>query len=68
MRVFGRRPPSISHRKHKANVKAYMKLIQPSLPFDVDVTTKRKGVETFTYKRVKPIAIDKQLELLFPND
>ena len=68
IRVLGKRPPSITHSQHKKNVQAYMKLIQPSLPFDVDVTTRRRGVETFTYKRVKPIAIDKQLELLFPDD
>ena len=68
IRVLGKRPPSITHSQHKKNVQAYMKLIQPSLPLGVDATTRRRGVETFTYKRVKPIAIDKQLELLFPDD
>jgi hypothetical protein len=67
MRVFGKRPPSISHKKHKDNVKAYMELIQPTL-FDVDILAKKKAIKSYTYKRVKPQPIDKQLELLFTDD
>ena len=67
MRVFGKRPPSISHKKHRDNVKAYMKLIQPTL-FDIDIPAKEKAIKSYTYKRVKPQPIGKQLELLFSND
>ena len=67
MRVFGKRPPSIPHKKHKENVQKYMKLIQPTL-FDIDIPTKTEAIKSYTYKRVKPQPIDKQLELLFSDD
>ena len=67
MRVFGKRPPSITHKKHKENVQKYMELIQPTL-FDIDIPAKTEAIKTFTYKRVKPQPIDKQLELLFSDD
>ena len=67
MRVFGKRPPSITHKQHKQNVQKYMELIQPTL-FDIDIPAKTEAIKTFTYKRVKPQPIDKQLELLFSDD
>ena len=67
MRVFGKRPPSIPHKKHKENVQKYMELIQPTL-FDIDIPTKTEAIKSYTYKRVKPQPIDKQLELLFSDD
>ena len=67
MRVFGKRPPSIPHQKHKENVQKYMELIQPTL-FDIDIPTKTEAIKSYTYKRVKPQPIDKQLELLFSDD
>ena len=67
MRVFGKRPPSITHKKHKENVQKYMDLIQPNL-FDIDIPTKTEAIKTFTYKRVKPQPIAEQLELLFSDD
>ena len=67
MRVFGKRPPSITHKQHKENVQKYMELIQPTL-FDIDIPAKTEAIKTFTYKRVKPQPIDKQLELLFSDD
>ena len=69
MRVFGKRPPSISAKKHKENIEKYMDLIQTKLPLEIPVeAAKREGLKTFTYKRVKPQPIGKQLELLFSND
>ena len=44
-----------------------MKLIQPTL-FDIDIPTKTEAIKSYTYKRVKPQPIDKQLELLFSDD
>ena len=67
MRVFGKRPPSITHKKHKENVQKYMELIQPTL-FDIDIPAKTEAIKTFTYKRVKPQPIAEQLELLFSDD
>lgn len=67
MRVFGKRPPSITHKQHKQNVQKYMELIQPTL-FDIDIPAKTEAIKTFTYKRVKPQPIAEQLELLFSDD
>ena len=46
-----------------------MDLIQTKLPLEIPVeAAKREGLKTFTYKRVKPQPIGKQLEILFSND
>jgi hypothetical protein len=69
MRVRGKRPPSITHNQHKRNVERYMQLIQTKLPFDLPTQkTKKEGLRTYTYKRVKPVPIDKQLEIIFADD
>ena len=69
MRVFGKRPPSITAKQHKQNIDRYMNLIQTKLPLEIPVeAAKKEGLKTFTYKRVKPVPIDKQLELLFSDD
>ena len=44
MRVFGKRPPSITHKQHKQNVQKYMELIQPTL-FDIDIPTKTEAIK-----------------------
>jgi hypothetical protein len=69
MRVRGKRPPSITHNQHKRNVERYMQLIQTKLPFDLPTQkAKKEGLRTYTYKRVKPVPIDKQLEMIFSYD
>ena len=69
MRVFGKRPPSITHSQHKKNVRRYMDLIQTKIPLDLPTQkAKEQGLSTYTYKRVKPVPIDKQLEIIFSND
>ena len=69
IRVFGKRPPSITAKQHKQNINRYMNLIQTKLPLEIPVeAAKKEGLKTFTYKRVKPVPIDKQLELLFSDD
>ena len=69
MRVFGKRPPSITHKQHKQNQARYLELIQTKIPLEMTVLeAKKEGLKTFTYKRVKPQPIGKQLELLFSND
>jgi hypothetical protein len=69
MRVRGKRPPSITHNQHKRNVERYMQLIQTKLPFDLPTQkAKKEGLRTYTYKRVKPVPIDKQLEIIFADD
>jgi len=68
MRVFGKRPPSITAKQHKQNINRYMDLIQTKLPLEIPVeAAKKEGLKTFTYKRVKPLPIENQLELLFPE-
>ena len=69
MRVFGKRPPSITHSQHKRNIRRYMELIQTKIPLDLPTQkAKEQGLSTYTYKRVKPVPIDKQLEIIFSND
>jgi len=69
MRVFGKRPPSITTKQHKQNIDKYMDLIQTKLPLEIPVeAAKKEGLKTYTYKRVKLQPIDKQLELLFSDD
>ena len=69
MRVFGKRPPSITHLQHKRNIKRYMELIQTKIPLEIPVQeAKEQGLRTYTYKRVKPVPIDKQLEIIFSDD
>ena len=69
MRVFGKRPPSITHSQHKGNIERYMNLIQTKLPLEPTTQKEKKeGLRTYTYKRVKPIPIDKQLEIIFSDD
>ena len=69
IRVFGKRPPSITAKQHKQNINRYMNLIQTKLPLEIPVeAAKKEGLKTFTYKRVKPVPIDKQLELIFSDD
>ena len=68
MRVFGKRPPSITAKQHKQNIDRYMNLIQTKLPLEIPVeAAKKEGLKTYTYKRVKPLPIENQLELLFPE-
>ena len=67
MRVYGTRPPSITLKKHKENVAAYMELIQGKLDLNTDLNAKTQAVSEFTYTRVNPQPINKQLELLFPE-
>ncbi len=69
MRVYGVRPRSITHLKHKQNVEAYMKLTQTELELgDVETYKAREAkIEDFTYKRVTPLPINKQLEFMFPE-
>ena len=67
MRVYGTRPPSITLKKHKKNVAAYMELIQGKLDLNTDLNAKTQAVSEFTYTRVNPQPINKQLELLFPE-
>ena len=69
MRVTGKRPPSITHSQHKRNIERYMQLIQTKLPLEIGVQeAKKQGLRTYTYKRVKPVSIDKQLEIIFADD
>tara|TARA_Y100000361_G_scaffold100721_1_gene90468 strand:+ start:120 stop:2000 length:1881 start_codon:yes stop_codon:yes gene_type:complete len=69
MRIRGKRPPSITHSQHKANIERYMNLIQTKLPLEPTTQkAKKEGLRTYTYKRVKPIPIDKQLEIIFSDD
>ena len=69
MRVTGKRPPSITHSQHKRNIERYMDLIQTKIPLDVGIKEiKKEGLRTYTYKRVKPVPIDKQLEIIFSYD
>ena len=69
MRIFGKRPPSITHLQHKRNIKRYMELIQTKIPLEIPVKeAKEQGLRTYTYKRVKPVPIDKQLEIIFSDD
>ena len=69
MRVFGKRPPSITHSQHKRNIRRYMELIQTKIPLDLPTQkAKEQGLRTYTYKRVKPVPIDKQLEIEFSYD
>jgi len=69
MRVRGKRPPSITHSQHKANIERYMNLIQTKLPLEPTTQkAKKEGLRTYTYKRVKPVPIDKQLEIIFSDD
>ena len=69
MRVTGKRPPSITHSQHKRNIERYMDLIQTKIPLDVGIgEIKKEGLRTYTYKRVKPVPIDKQLEIIFSYD
>lgn len=69
MRVFGKRPPSITAKQHKQNIDKYMDIIQTKLPLEVPVeAAKKEGLKTYTYKRVKPQPIENQLELLFSDD
>ena len=69
MRVYGVRPKSITHGDHKKNVKAYMNLTQSELELgDVETYKAREAkIEDFTYKRVTPLPISKQLEFMFPD-
>ena len=69
MRVYGVRPKSITHGEHKKNVKAYMNLTQSELELgDVETYKAREAkIEDFTYKRVTPLPISKQLEFMFPD-
>ena len=69
IRVFGKRPPSITAKQHKQNIDKYMDLIQTKLPLEIPVeAAKKEGLKTYTYKRVKPLPIENQLELLFSDD
>jgi len=69
MRTTGKRPPSITHSQHKRNIKRYMELIQTKIPLDLSTQkAKEQGLSTYTYKRVKPVPIDKQLEIIFSDD
>ena len=69
MRVRGKRPPSITHGQHKRNIKRYMELIQTKIPLEIPIKeAKEQGLRTYTYKRVKPVPIDKQLEIIFSDD
>ena len=69
IRVFGKRPPSITAKQHKQNIDKYMDLIQTKLPLEIPVeAAKKEGLKTYTYKRVKPQPIENQLELLFSDD
>ena len=69
MRTTGKHPPSISHKQHRENIKMYMDLIQTKLPLDLPTQkAKEQGLRTYTYKRVKPVPIDKQLEIIFSYD
>ena len=69
IRVFGKRPPSITAKQHKQNIDKYMDIIQTKLPLEVPVeAAKKEGLKTYTYKRVKPQPIENQLELLFSDD
>lgn len=69
MRTTGKRPPSITHSQHKRNIKRYMELIQTKIPLDLSTQkAKEQGLGTYTYKRVKPVPIDKQLEIIFSDD
>ena len=69
MRIRGKRPPSITHSQHKANIERYMNLIQTKLPLEPTTQkAKKEGLRTYTYKRVKPVPIDKQLEIIFSDD
>ena len=69
MRVYGVRPKSITKRQHKKNVKQYMELTQSELELgDVETYKAREAkIEDFTYKRVTPLPISKQLEFMFPD-
>ena len=69
MRVFGIPPKSITKKLHKENVEAYMKLTQSELELgDVETYQAREAkIEDFTYKRVTPLPINKQLEFMFPD-
>jgi hypothetical protein len=69
MRVYGIRPKSITKLQHKKNVQAYMKLTQTELELgDVETYKAREArIEDFTYRRVTPLPINKQLEFMFPD-
>ena len=69
MRVFGVPPKSITKKLHKENVEAYMKLTQTELELgDVETYKAREAkIEDFTYRRVNPLPINKQLEFMFPD-
>jgi len=69
MRVFGVRPKSITKLQHKKNVQAYMQLTQTELELgDVETYKAREArIEDFTYRRVNPLPINKQLEFMFPD-
>ena len=69
MRVYGVPPKSITKRQHKKNVKQYMELTQSELELgDVETYKAREAkIEDFTYKRVTPLPISKQLEFMFPD-
>jgi len=69
MRVFGVPPKSITKLQHKKNVKAYMQLTQTELELgDVETYQAREAkIEDFTYRRVNPLPINKQLEFMFPD-
>ena len=69
MRVYGVPPKSITKLQHKKNVKAYMQLTQTELELgDVETYKAREArIEDFTYRRVTPLPINKQLEFMFPD-
>jgi len=69
MRVYGIPPKSITKLQHKKNVQAYMQLTQTELELgDVETYKAREArIEDFTYRRVTPLPINKQLEFMFPN-
>ena len=69
MRVFGIPPKSITKLQHKKNVKAYMQLTQTELELgDIETYQAREArIEDFTYRRVNPLPINKQLEFMFPD-
>ena len=69
MRVFGVPPKSITKLQHKKNVKAYMQLTQTELELgDIETYQAREArIEDFTYRRVTPLPINKQLEFMFPD-
>ena len=69
MRVYGIPPRSITKLQHKKNVQAYMQLTQTELELgDVETYQAREAkIEDFTYKRVNPLPINKQLEFMFPD-